>query len=140
MSDEVVKCPYCRENIIAGAKKCKHCGEILDPAMRDLEMLKKQSSSSQTTVVNNNNNNNNNPMAAGVMMVPKSRAAYIVLALLFGWFGVHNFYAGFGGRGATQLLITLFLGWLGIGVVITGLWFLIEIFVVNTDARGVRFN
>jgi DNA-directed RNA polymerase subunit M/transcription elongation factor TFIIS len=28
-------CPYCRENIQAGARKCKHCGELLDPELRD---------------------------------------------------------------------------------------------------------
>ena len=31
MSDkELVKCPFCSEEIIAGAKKCKHCQEWLD--------------------------------------------------------------------------------------------------------------
>jgi hypothetical protein len=28
------RCPYCSEPIQASAKKCKHCGEWLDPAMR----------------------------------------------------------------------------------------------------------
>lgn len=28
-------CPYCQELIVAGAKKCKHCFEYLDPAIRD---------------------------------------------------------------------------------------------------------
>ncbi len=27
-------CPYCAEQILDDAKKCKHCGEILDPALR----------------------------------------------------------------------------------------------------------
>src|SRR5260221_1017443 len=27
-------CPYCSEVIKSDAKKCKHCGEFLDPAMR----------------------------------------------------------------------------------------------------------
>jgi hypothetical protein len=35
-------------------------------------------------------------------------------------------------------LITVFLGWLGIGFFITGVWALIEIIVVNTDAQGLR--
>lgn len=34
-------CPFCAEQIKAAAKKCKHCGEFIDPAMRELELLKK---------------------------------------------------------------------------------------------------
>ncbi|MDN2578729.1 hypothetical protein [Aquibium sp. ELW1220] len=37
-----IECPYCAELISAKSKKCRHCGEILDPQMRELEMLKKQ--------------------------------------------------------------------------------------------------
>ncbi len=33
-------CPYCAEKINSKAKKCKHCGEILDSTMRELEFLK----------------------------------------------------------------------------------------------------
>ena len=73
-----------------------------------------------------------------MMRSTKSRGVYIVLGLFFGCLGVHNFYAGYGGRGAVQLLITLFLGWIGIGFLITGLWALIEIITVNTDAQGLR--
>lgn len=37
-----IKCPYCAEDVVAGAKKCKHCGEFIDPTMRDIENLKNQ--------------------------------------------------------------------------------------------------
>jgi hypothetical protein len=38
-------CPYCSEPINAKSKKCKHCGEILDPQMREIELLKSQRNS-----------------------------------------------------------------------------------------------
>lgn len=37
-----IDCPYCSEQINAKSKKCRHCGEILDPQMRELEFLKSQ--------------------------------------------------------------------------------------------------
>lgn len=33
-SPEMVDCQFCAEKIMAAAKKCRHCGETLDPAMR----------------------------------------------------------------------------------------------------------
>jgi hypothetical protein len=39
---EMKECSYCSELVIASAKKCKHCGEILDPTMRELDFLKNQ--------------------------------------------------------------------------------------------------
>jgi TM2 domain-containing membrane protein YozV len=29
-----VRCPYCSELVAFAAKKCKHCGEFFDPAIR----------------------------------------------------------------------------------------------------------
>lgn len=71
----------------------------------------------------------------------KSRVTFILFGLFLGCFGIHNFYAGYSGKGVAQLLITLFLGWIfGLGFVITGIWALIEIIVVNTDANGLRMS
>lgn len=53
-------CPYCDEKVSINAKKCKHCSEILDQQMRDIEQLKRDKNQSSNIVVSNNNNNNNN--------------------------------------------------------------------------------
>jgi len=66
----------------------------------------------------------------------KSRGIFIILGLLLGLLGIHNFYASYYGKGAAQLIITLVLGWVYIGVVITGIWVLIELFMVKDDADG----
>jgi len=38
---ELKECPYCAEQILAVAMKCKHCGEYLDDELRDEERLSK---------------------------------------------------------------------------------------------------
>lgn len=44
-NDTHISCPYCSEEISASAKKCKHCGEFIDAAMREIEALKNQKQS-----------------------------------------------------------------------------------------------
>jgi TM2 domain-containing membrane protein YozV len=69
--------------------------------------------------------------------MPKSRLAYILLALFLGCFGVHNFFAGYTGRGLTQLLLTLLS--FGLLSLVIWVWAIIEICTVTKDARGVDF-
>lgn len=71
---------------------------------------------------------------------PKSRVAYILLGLFLGGLGIHNFYAGYAGRGVAQLLITIFTFWLIFPILAIGIWVIIEIIVVNKDARGIPFS
>jgi len=70
----------------------------------------------------------------------KSRGIYIILGLFLGCLGIHNFYAGYHGRGATQLIITILLGWLVVGLIITGIWALIEICSVTQDGNGDKMT
>ncbi len=71
-----------------------------------------------------------------VATVNKSRAAYILLGLFLGGLGVHNFYAGYSGKGVTQLLMTIFIGWLILPAIAVMIWVIIEICTVTEDARG----
>lgn len=68
----------------------------------------------------------------------KSRLAFILLGIFLGGLGIHNFYAGYYGRGIAQLLLSLsgiclFIPWL-----LVCIWVLIEICVVTQDASGNR--
>ena len=69
--------------------------------------------------------------------MPKSRLAYILLALFLGTFGVHNFYAGYTGRGIAQLLLSLIS--FGLLSPIIFIWAIIEICTVTKDKNGVNF-
>ena len=131
------------EQVNADAKKCRFCGEILDPTLREVEALKQMQNNHQTIINNNNNNNNNNGINIPIPAFtsgPKSRVAYILLGLFLGGLGIHNFYAGRVGAGVGQLLISLLLGWLVFPLFIVWLWVIIELFAVTTDGNGVPFN
>ncbi len=68
----------------------------------------------------------------------KSRTTYIVLGIFLGALGVHNFYAGYTGRGVGQLCLTvLTLGYLGI---VSWIWAIIEICIVEKDGTGLNFS
>ena len=68
----------------------------------------------------------------------KSRTSYIVLGIFLGALGIHNFYAGYTGRAVGQLCLTvLTLGYLGI---VSWIWAIIEICIVEKDSTGLRFS
>ena len=68
----------------------------------------------------------------------KSRTIYIVLGIFLGALGIHNFYAGYTGRAVGQLCLTvLTLGKLGI---VSWIWAIIEICIVEKDSTGLRFS
>lgn len=45
-------CPFCGEDILNEAKKCKHCGETVDVALRAAEEAKKSASSAPHVFMN----------------------------------------------------------------------------------------
>jgi TM2 domain-containing membrane protein YozV len=68
----------------------------------------------------------------------KSRTSYIVLGIFLGALGIHNFYAGYTGRAVGQLCLTvLTLGYLAI---VSWIWAIIEICIVEKDSTGLRFS
>ncbi len=69
---------------------------------------------------------------------PKSRTTYIVLGIFLGALGVHNFYAGYTGRAVGQLCLSvLTLFYLAI---ISWIWAIVEICIVEKDSAGIEFS
>ncbi|WP_151641334.1 TM2 domain-containing protein [Corynebacterium sp. 11A] len=83
----------------------------------------------------------------------KSKVLAAVLAFFLGTFGVHNFYLGRNGRGAAQLVCTIF-GYLGLLFIIgafvliaVGIWAFVEFIMIlagmggyDRDANGVPLS
>ncbi len=63
-----------------------------------------------------------------------------VFAFFFGVFGVHRFYVGRTGSGVAMLLLSI----TGIGLVVTGIWFLVDLVIIacggfrDADERYLR--
>lgn len=56
----------------------------------------------------------------------KSKGVAYLLWLLFGWLGVHRFYAGKTGSGLVQLLLSLSV----VGLAVTIVWWLVDAFLI----------
>jgi TM2 domain-containing membrane protein YozV len=66
----------------------------------------------------------------------KSAAAAYLLCIFFGVFGVHRFYLGRNGSGLAMLLITVLT--VGFGVIVTGIWALVDLFLIGGLLREVN--
>jgi TM2 domain-containing membrane protein YozV len=68
----------------------------------------------------------------------KQRVVYIILGVSLGVFGVHNFYAGYIGKGVAQLLITILS--FGFLALISWIWAIIEIISITKDGKGIPMS
>src|SRR5262245_40279507 len=125
----LISCPECSTQVSDRAVSCPSCGCPISAAPQAAAVA----------------------AAPSVISVSKSRGTYIILAILFGAFGFHNFYAGHLVSGAIKLFLFLiaFMADLSTGfysafslilLVIFELWALIEAFTVKADARGNTFT
>jgi TM2 domain-containing membrane protein YozV len=67
----------------------------------------------------------------------KSRVAFVLLGIFLGIFGMHNFYAGYNKKAAIQLALTILTFFYA--AVVTWVWAIIEVCVVNQDSEGEQF-
>lgn len=78
------------------------------------------------------------PQFAVALNPAKSRTAFVVLGIFLGAFGAHNFYAGYTGKAVGQLCLTvLSLFYLSI---ISWIWAVVEVCIINKDSAGVEFS
>lgn len=130
-----MKCEYCDNPVPSGAIRCPSCGapvryveECKNLAVE--ETVRRECISTQDASV---------PFSDPYLYVDKkSRTVYVILAILLGQIGIHNFYAGYIGRGIAQLLISV----LSFGLLfwISWIWAIIEICVVKIDGRSIPFD
>ena len=68
---------------------------------------------------------------------PKNRTTFILLGVFLGALGIHNFYAGYTGRAVGQLCLTIMT--LFYGGIISWIWAVVEVCIVEQDSAGRRF-
>lgn len=70
--------------------------------------------------------------------VPSSRTTFVVLGIFLGMFGAHNFYAGYTGKAIGQLCLSILT--CGYLLVVSWIWAIVEICVVDKDSAGIQFS
>jgi TM2 domain-containing membrane protein YozV len=121
----LISCPECSMQISDKAISCPSCGCPISAPNQSAQLA----------------------TASQVVTLSKSRGTYIILAILFGAFGFHNFYSGHNLSGGIKLVLFLvalvldastgfYSAFSLVLLVIFEIWALIEAFTTNTDARG----
>ncbi len=80
---------------------------------------------------------NQDPYYSQQLANQKDRLLVILLALILGNFGIHNFYLGFNDKGIKQLLLSVLLSWTFIVPLIVWICAIIEAVKATHDANGV---
>ena len=133
----LMDCPECSTRVSDKATSCPSCGyPIAKPAA--ISAIAPLFPGTATASA---------PSAPTTVTVSKSRGVYIILGLLFGGLGFHNFYSGHNVTGAIKLAIfaaafvldastRFYSAFSLVALVIFGIWSLIELIVVKDDAAG----
>lgn len=131
----LINCPECSTSVSDKAISCPSCGCPI------------ATQSTNNSDTRNPQNFSLNQQNSQTLILAKSRFVYIVLGLLFGGLGFHNFYSGHNGLGTIKMaliLITLVMdlstgfqtGFSFVALIILALWALVEVIIVDEDVNG----
>lgn len=128
-----MKCEYCDNLVPNGVIRCPSCGAPV--SMVEMNVITTTPNISQPVQSQESTTLFPDPY---LYVDKKNRCVYVLLAILLGEIGVHNFYAGYIGRGIAQLLITVFS--FGFLFWVAWIWAVVEAIVVKHDGRSIPFD
>lgn len=127
-----MKCEYCENEVPAGVSRCPSCGAAVKLSVDVATIAQPKVGEASTRI--------HMPTECEEVMLPhkrKMKAIYVVLGFFLGAIGIHNFYAGYKRRAIAQLVITvLSFGYL---LLVSWIWAIVEIIIVNDDTSGRPF-
>lgn len=125
MEQETKRCPYCGEEILAVAKKCKHCGEWQDEYNQNSQQ--KGTTDDHIDSYNDDDNygngNDHNHKESIIFKVVYKMFYYVGIGYIILCYILHHFYD-----------VIIFNGWVaGIGCTVFGIMTLYYIFKGDND-------
>ena len=132
-----MNCPYCQYPLQDDEQFCPHCGEKIDRERENCPNCGAKISPFETIC---HQCGYHIPKEEIKDTLPKSRRVAIILGVLCGSIGVHNFYLGYTSKGFIQLVL-FFLGFFTIGITSTialiwGLMDVVHLFNGKIDRDG----
>lgn len=127
-----MQCPNCASQefdiLNDGSGRCRFCGHIIPGMGRPAP-----------SGIEREFNNLGNNLQTG----RKDKWIAILLSFFLGYLGIQFFYLGEKTKGIICLAITLILGWVLIGLLITGIWSLIvcvQLLTMNDQEFNAKYN
>ena len=131
----MMQCEYCDNEIPTGVSRCPSCGA----AVKVVASLPQQQQTQNQVEPPMWQSQMRTGVYTGEEPIElKNKWCFILLGVFLGAFGIHNFYAGYVGRGIVKLLVTilsgLWLSWVSL------IWAIVEVCTVRIDAKGRPFT
>ena len=127
-----MKCEYCENEVPADVSRCPSCGAAVKLSVDVATVAQPKVGEASTRIPASTECEE-----SSLPRKRKMKAVYVVLGFFFGAIGIHNFYVGYKYRAIAQLLITVLS--FGCLLLVSWIWAIVEIIIVNDDASGRPF-